>query len=534
MTTEVQSTQAKRATSAKDMASRHYNQWTDIWQDIYDLVFPKRRPFWDISEGDEHSEQIFDETAVVETPRFASRLVNGTFPFGARAFHLEPGPEFPKAIADQLGFRAIDEGLNLITETVHDALRASNFHDQLHEGYNDLAIGTFNQEVEVGNFPGELVFTTTPPTQVMLVPGAFGYPDGWVRTREVAADKLTSVYPGARLPMELEREATSTDREKQLHKVCEVVVERGDRGTLGFRHHYERTVLLERGGAAILEEQFEGIGSNPWITTRWTADAGETYGRGPLVQALPAIRTLNLTMQLVLQNAQMAIGGVYTFDDDGVLNFENVTIEPGTFIPRSPGSTIDPLQSHSRFDVSSLVLQEMRQNVRAALFNPQPDRPQGRTPPTATEVADDRAEIAVNMGSAVMRIWSEYVQRLVQRVIFLWKKQGIIGNLPRVDGRVIRLVPESPLLRFQRDQDIADYLRYVQALAVTLGPETAILAQKAGATKDYLARLHGIPAHVQHSGEEMEQKAIQATQAAMQASGLSQAQPQLPAPAGIR
>ena len=134
MTTEVQSTQAKRATSAKDMASRHYNQWTDIWQDIYDLVFPKRRPFWDISEGDEHSEQIFDETAVVETPRFASRLLNGTLPFGARAFHLEPGPEFPKAIADQLGFRAIDEGLNLITETVHDALRASNFHDQLHEG----------------------------------------------------------------------------------------------------------------------------------------------------------------------------------------------------------------------------------------------------------------------------------------------------------------------------------------------------------------------------------------------------------------
>jgi len=37
------------------------------------------------------------------------------------------------------------------------------------------------------------------------------------------------------------------------------------------------------------------------------------YGRGPVFNAMAAIKTTNLTVELILQNAQMAISGIYTF-----------------------------------------------------------------------------------------------------------------------------------------------------------------------------------------------------------------------------
>ena len=60
----------------------------------------------------------------------------------------------------------------------------------------------------------------------------------------------------------------------------------------------------------IIEERYEGIGSCPIIAYRWSKASGEIYGRGPLINALSAIKTTNLTVELILENAQMAISGI--------------------------------------------------------------------------------------------------------------------------------------------------------------------------------------------------------------------------------
>ena len=51
-------------------------------------------------------------------------------------------------------------------------------------------------------------------------------------------------------------------------------------------------------------------------------------GRGPVLQAMPAIKTLNLTVQLILENAEMAIAGSYVYDDDGVFNLITLRYSP--------------------------------------------------------------------------------------------------------------------------------------------------------------------------------------------------------------
>ncbi|MGB0405500.1 MAG: portal protein, partial [Fusobacterium sp.] len=39
------------------------------------------------------------------------------------------------------------------------------------------------------------------------------------------------------------------------------------------------------------------MGSNPFIAFRWSKASGEVYGRGPLINALAAIKTCNITVE---------------------------------------------------------------------------------------------------------------------------------------------------------------------------------------------------------------------------------------------
>ena len=72
--------------------------------------------------------------------------------------------------------------------------------------------------------------------------------------------------------------------------------------------------------SVLFKERCSGVGSNPFICFRWSKCAGEVYGRGPLLNALSSIKTTNLTVELILENAQMAISGIYQMEDDGVIN----------------------------------------------------------------------------------------------------------------------------------------------------------------------------------------------------------------------
>ena len=45
--------------------------------------------------------------------------------------------------------------------------------------------------------------------------------------------------------------------------------------------------------------------SSPWVTGRYSKVAGEIRGRGPALQALPDVRSLNKAKEFVLQKAAL-------------------------------------------------------------------------------------------------------------------------------------------------------------------------------------------------------------------------------------
>jgi len=272
-----------------------------------------------------------------------------------------------------------------------------------------------------------------------------------------------------------------------------------------FKDEYTYYLISETDKAILHQSKMSGRGSVPWITTRWSKSGYEVWGRGPVLQAMPAIKTLNLTVQLILENAEMAIAGSYVYDDDGVFNPDNVTIQPGTFIPRSPGSTIDTLQSPARFDVGQLILEDMRRNVRKALFIDELDtRPNAKTPLSATEVSERLADVARDMGAVAGRMQKEFLQPLVERVIYIYTQQGLL-ELPKVDGREIKVVAVSPLLRAQDQQDVSDFMRFQQSVAQTFGPEIGPALYEQEATIKFLADRFGIDASLLADPEQVAQ-----------------------------
>src|SRR3546814_3931202 len=87
------------------------------------------------------------------------------------------------------------------------------------------------------------------------------------------------------------------------------------------------------------------------------------------MKALPDIKTANKVVELILKNASIAVTGIWQADDDGVLNPATVRLVPGAIIPKAQGSAgLTPLAAPGRFDVSQLVLDDLRARIRHALL----------------------------------------------------------------------------------------------------------------------------------------------------------------------
>ena len=210
------------------------------------------------------------------------------------------------------------------------------------------------------------------------------------------------------------------------------------------------------------------------------------------MNALSAIKTSNLTIQLILENAQMAISGIYQMDDDGVVNPDTISLMPGTIIPKAPNSAgLQPIRAAGSFDVAQLILSDMRLNIKRALYNDMLGNPD-RTPASATEIAERMADLSRRIGSAFGRLQAELVQPVLQRVVYILKKQGRI-ELPTINGREIKVRSVSPLAQAQNQADITSIARWMELIQGNFGPQLLNLLIDSEEVASVLAKKFGVP-----------------------------------------
>ena len=156
----------------------------------------------------------------------------------------------------------------------------------------------------------------------------------------------------------------------------------------------------------------------------------------------------------------------------------------------------------------------MRNNIKRALYNDMLGDP-NKTPASATEVAERMADLSRRIGSSFGRLQAEMVQPILQRVVYILKKQGRI-EIPTINGREVKIRSVSPLAQAQANQDISNVSRYLSLVGQTFGPELLNLLVSSEEVAVYLAKKFGVPDSLIRDDAQRQQIMMAAQQAMMQ------------------
>lgn len=486
---------AKEYLKRYERAKAKRTNFVDVFEECYEYALPQRESFYYEVSGQRRDDKIFDETAVVGVQEFASRLQSGLVPNFARWADLTAGSETPKEQRD-----VVNNELEEVTEYVFEILQNSNFAQEVHESFMDLAVGTGVLVCEEGDAINPIRFSAIPLPHVILDTGPDDRIDHVFRERkQIRFDQLPMLYPKGNFNTELQ--SLIANKSDQTTTVLEIVCRNYTKINEEAFFHFAICMTTK---SILMQREMSGVGSNPFICFRWSKCAGEVYGRGPLFNALSAIKTTNLTVEMILENAQMAISGIYQMEDDGVINPDTINLVPGTIIPKAMGSAgLQPIQAAGSFDVAQLVLGDMRNNIKRALYNDMLGDP-NRTPASATEIAERMADLSRRIGSAFGRLQVELVQPVLQRVVHILKKQGRL-EVPTINGREVKIRSVSPLAQAQANQDITAVSRFLELANGAFGPEAINVLINTEETAAYLAKKFGIPDNLVRDEQEREQ-----------------------------
>lgn len=495
------------------VAQRRKDNWRQIYEDCYEFALPQRNLYDGYYEGNGAPGQnklsrVFDSTAINATQRFANRLQAGLFPAYGQWCRLEPGPDIPedRRMEAQMA-------LDIYADKMFALLRQTNFDLAMGEFLLDLAVGTAVMLIQPGDDLTPIRFTAVPQYLVAIEEGAYGKVDNVYRRMKMKGEAISQHWPDAEIPPRLQR--MIEDKPTEEIDLVEATLYMPDEGD--FCYH----VIWPEGKNQLLMRRMR---SSPWIVARYMKVAGEVYGRGPLVTAIPDIKTLNKTLELLLKNASLSIAGVYTAADDGVLNPQTIRIAPGAIIPVArnggpQGESLRQLPRSGDFNVSQIVINDLRINVKKIMLDDTlpPDNMSARS---ATEVAERMKELSQNLGSAFGRLINETMIPMVARILYVMDERGLIELPLRVNGLEVKVTPVSPIAQAQNMGDIEKIMQWVQ-LSSALGPQGQI-AVKTDSISDYVADKLGVPADLRTTPQEREQileQAAQAAEIAIQAEG---------------
>lgn len=378
-------------------------------QQMYRRALDMRAPWlnrWDsalrytMPTADDDAATLFDATAADAVDNLAASMYSLLTPPESLWISLIPESEdSPDATTAAAALRA--------------NLNDSNFYTTIHQCYLDLVIlGTaclFMAENPIGA-DSAFSFTAIPMKDIAILPNAVFH------TASMPAREVMEKYPSWTPPADI-RDTIKKDPDMPLRLVQSLVGK-------------DFTAWLDVGGD--IENNIVSKGTfetNPYLIFRWSVASGELYGRGPVLRALPDIKTANKVVELVLKNATIAVSGIWQADDDGVINLSNINLTPGAIIPKAVGSSgLTPLSSGADFDVSQIILKDLRERIRHALLA---DRLGllSEKEMTATEIMARNADMMRILGATYGRLLHEFIRPLCERGLQILSRRGVIDKI---------------------------------------------------------------------------------------------------------
>ena len=478
--------------------------WENLYSSAYEHFMPQRSKNFKDSNSDgqnnDGSDTVFDSTPLDALNKFVSKLQTSLVPAQKNWLRLKVGTAIEEN-RDEL--QAV---LDKITEVFFSAIRNSNFDVEASESFYDLAVGTACLMMQEGDVLTPFKFKTVPLSELYLEKVGNGQYNSIFRKHRVIPMFAQKVWPDARISKDL----LADEKEEDF---VEAVMQE--------KNAWKYYVVCSKDKTTVVERTLR---YNPFIVFRWSVMPGEVYGRGPVLFALPDAKSLNKTKELILKNASIAVAGVWTLEDDGVLNPENISIKPGGVIQvtsnggASRSATLQALQTGTNFNVGDMVINDLRQSISNIMFA-NPLGPVDQAVKTATEIEYRQKQYADEVGAPFGRLESEFIKPIIQNGLLILDSLGKIDIKDfRVNEEQIAVDYASPLSITQNTEDVNKLIKFMEVVNGIFGPQVAAAIMNVEVLPS-LATKMGIDLNNIKSVDEINQMKEQAQAAAMQQLG---------------
>lgn len=461
----------RRYNSAKTIA----DLWISILQASYHYAIPFRNRFYLPSkdfQGTIQNARLFDTTAVESVKTFVSKIQDTMTPPQVQWGFLE----LDTSAAEKKGMSVEDMEnaqmeLNDYMRRLFNYIHKSNFDVVINECYFDLAVGTSCLVINQGDDENPFLCTSMAIDKLSIEESVDGKIRTWFRQWEdlKIADLHTrwrniQLSPCMIADMLIDPDAT-----------VRVLYE----GVAYFSNTdkpYCYCVWTADSDVPLLEEWLD---SNPGIVWRFQKINNETWGRGPVMDALPTIISLNEMARIELASANLNVFKPYLGYSDSVFNPHTFKLEPFTIIPIAPigigqSAPLIPLEGSSDANFAQLTIADLRLQVKSLLFAETPSDSPSVQPQTAYELSLKQQTLAQKIGPLFSRLEQEFLEPVFQRFSYILHSMGILLR-PNIKGMPLKFKYRSPLALAKGQEQLARFTQFTQVMQGIMGPNATML-----------------------------------------------------------
>lgn len=490
-------------------AQSEMNMWRSLLETAYYYTIPNYNPWINmgrggsITPGQQLNAMVYDLTLPIAHQKLVNKLLMGMVPQGQQWVKFVPGENFGSPSSKT--YRAALKVTQKFTDQFFNILDRSNFYLAVSESMSDTCLSTGVLAINEGTRKKPIRCEAVPVSYVMFEGDPLGgisavFRD-WI---DIRVDYINVLWPLAKKP------ANKTSDQKVTIYECSYI----DYETFDDNKRYKYVIMTDQ--KEILWES--EAASWPWVIYRMRKLTGETRGRGPSLDAYPTAATINEALGDELMAAAFTANPMYMAASDSAFNQATFSAEPGNIIPVQMIMGEWPIQQFpggGNINFSALVIGDLRQQINELLYTA-PLGPITAPDKTATEAQIRYMENLESFSALVPRLQTEFMEATVTRILYIINRVApeIFGDIDpmirekmlSVDGQILDLRYETPLMTARGQIKTQALLSYHQALSAMLGVEAATATYNPAKLVQAVAEYQGANLEVIKNEDEIDQQ----------------------------
>jgi hypothetical protein len=423
-------------------------------------------------QGTTQNTRVYDTTAVEGVKTFVSKLHDTMTPPQVQWGFLEVDTAMVDDPSEENNLAIIQEAqmeLDAYMRHLFTYIHGSNFDVVINECYFDLSIGTSALVINQYNDDQPFLCTSIPMDKLAIEEAVNGNIESWFRTwQNLKICELHTRWPGILMTPNL-LALIAADPDATIKNIYE--------GVAYFVNQPQKYCYAVWADNDLLYTQW--LDSNPGIIWRFQKTNNETWGRGPVMEALPSMISLNEMARVELASANLNVFKPFMGFSDAVFNPHTFQLQPFTIIPIAPIGTggqvpLIPLPNTADPNFAQMTMMDLRMQIKALLFAEQPQDSRSVQPQTAYELSIKQQTLAEKIGPLFSRMQQEFLWPVIKRFAFILNSMGKLPY-PKVGNIPIKFKYKSPLALAKGRGDVERFTQFVQLLQGVMGTEAAQL-----------------------------------------------------------